>query len=173
MHVLQSSSYILEGSLRVIDLKRYCISLKDALYVAGIFCATCFLPEVLDLRIGSWDFIPCFLVIDGGEGGRWKLFKTSCWGEGGRVGDSSDVYIGKSPYPPHPLASLGKSPYPPPPSCFSRKESLPPPRPSPSHHLETEVTWTHNKNNLHYLIIEKMNLQIRRWVCKLEGEFAN
>ena len=62
--------------------------------------------------------------------------------------------------------------------CFSRKESLPPPTllllservPTP---LETEVTWTHNKNNLHYLIIEKMNLQIRRRVCKLEGEFAN
>jgi len=160
MHVLQSSSYIIEGSLRVIDLKRYCISLKDALYVAGIFCATCFLPEVLDLRIGSWDFIPCFLVIDGGEGGRWKLFKTSCWREGGGGLETLRMFIlERVPPPPHPLASLGKSPY--------------PPRPSPSHHLETEVTWTHNKNNLHYLIIEKMNLQIRRRVCKLEGEFAN
>ena len=32
------------------DLKRYCILVEDALYVAGTVCATCFfLPEVLYL----------------------------------------------------------------------------------------------------------------------------
>ena len=39
-------------------LKRYCIWLNDALYVAGTFCATCFfLPEVLYLvryEMGLW-----------------------------------------------------------------------------------------------------------------------
>ena len=40
------------------DLKRYCIWLEDALYVAGTVCATCFfLPEVLYLvryDMGMW-----------------------------------------------------------------------------------------------------------------------
>ena len=40
------------------DLKRYCIWLEDALYVAGTVCATCFfLPEVLYLvryEMGLW-----------------------------------------------------------------------------------------------------------------------
>ena len=40
------------------DLKRYCIWLEDALYVAGVVCATCFfLPEVLYLvrcEMGLW-----------------------------------------------------------------------------------------------------------------------
>ena len=129
MHVLQSSSYILEGSLRVIDLKRCCISLKDALYVAANFCATCFLPEVLDLRIGSWDFIPCILVIDGGEGGAGNSLRHHVGERGGGLETLRIFMLERVPTPPHPLASLGKSPYPPTLLLLSERVPTPPPAP--------------------------------------------
>ena len=44
--------------IALFDLKRYCIWLEDAFYVAGPVCATCFfLPEVLYLvryEMGLW-----------------------------------------------------------------------------------------------------------------------
>ena len=56
MYVIQSNGYISEDSLTY--LKRYCIWLKDAFYVAGTFCAMCFfLPDVLYLvcyEMGLW-----------------------------------------------------------------------------------------------------------------------
>ena len=108
--------------------------------------------EYFFIMIGRVNKVVYSNVIDGGG---WKLFKTSCWGGGL---ETLRMFI---------LFILDRVPTPPLPACFSRKESLPP------HLLASLWKSLYPPSPPLHLITEKMNLQIRRWVCKLEGEFAN
>ena len=66
------------------DLKRYCIWLEDALYVAGTVCATCFfLPEVLYLvryEMGLWIKNAYLHVGKNTDWSKWRdIFSIEKW----------------------------------------------------------------------------------------------